>query len=194
MVLTIFHKIAIVIVTIIVISIAVYVSIHPLPTLAKEQTISNPTIPTTSSTSPTTSTSGKPICEKEYAQIVDGVIYIATFPQEINETYTIIWMSIELQISIKNVGDKIITIKNITVDGYDVRGFTPINLRPNMTYNGAYVVDLPLESNITIIPPPNAVTIYDPNWERGTEHEVVVYYSLYGEKKICTTSATITVM
>ena len=124
---------------------------------------------------------------QQFLQIQDAVLYLALKPQQINATYTVNWMSIELQISLKNTGDKIITVTNITVDDLPVQGFTRVNINPGQVYTGSYTVILNPATGETKI-------LYTPEWERGTTHVVKVQYQILGSPNIQTTSTSATVM
>ncbi len=81
----------------------------------------------------------------------------------INDTHAIIY----LQIKIKNVGDQLVTIKNVTVDGElpeEVANIQNVQLRPGEIFS-------------TTIKVKDINPEVDAGWEPGTEHLVTVYYS-----------------
>jgi len=94
--------------------------------------------------------------------------------QAINETYSVNWISVDLQLSLKNIGDRIITITDIKVDGkYPVSGFSRFNLNPGQVQTVSYTVVLNPATGETRI-------LFTPEWESGTEHTVTVYYVIQG--------------
>jgi len=123
---------------------------------------------------------------QQVIQIQDVVLYLATKPQPINETYTATWMSVNLQITLKNTGDRIVTVKNITVDGLPLQGFTAVNINPGGQWSGSFPVILK--------PPAETRILHDPAWERGTEHTVVVEYTVLGLAQTQRVAQTATVM
>jgi len=113
----------------------------------------------------------------EPLQDVDAVLYLTVETQKINETYSVDWMNVTLKITLKNTGNKVITIKDIRIDPqqYPLKGFMPFNITPGSTYTGSFPVILNKETGETRIP-------YDPLWEKGTVHVVFVFYRVQGEK------------
>jgi len=103
--------------------------------------------------------------------IQDATFYLAV---KTDPTTGIDWISVELQLNLKNIGDRIITITNITVDGkYRVLNFERINLNPGTSQLVSYTVVLNPVTGDTQIE-------YTPEWERGTQHTVTVYYIVQG--------------
>jgi flagellin-like protein len=124
---------------------------------------------------------------QQMLQVQDAVLYLATKPQKINATYIVNWISIELEVSVKNVGDRIVTITNITVDDLPVQGFTSVNINPGQVYTGSYTVILNPTTGETRI-------LYTPEWEKGTTHTVKIQYQVLGTTNIQSVVATATVM
>ncbi len=113
--------------------------------------------------------------EQNVLEIQDAVLYrtIKYYPQ-LGENR----LSVTLQISIKNVGQRVVTIKNITVDGLSTKNFQPVSLNPGQVFSGTYTVFK------------NAK--YNPKWDTGTEHTVEVYYQVLGQpavQKVATKAA-----
>jgi len=126
---------------------------------------------------------------QQYLQIVDAVLYLTTKTMNINATYSVDWISVTLQITVKNTGDKVITVKDIKVDPqlYPVSGFAPVNINPGNTYSGSFPVILNKETGETRI-------LYNPAWEKGTQHTVFVTYRVLGSKTDQTVSQNVRVM
>ncbi|OYT40557.1 MAG: hypothetical protein B6U89_01755 [Desulfurococcales archaeon ex4484_58] len=112
---------------------------------------------------------------QQFLQIQDAVLLQTVKHQKINLTYYVDWLSVTLQISIKNTGDRVVTITNITVGGLPLSGFTPVNVNPGDVFTGSYPVVLNPATGETKIP-------YTATWEKGTEHEIVVKYVVLGSK------------
>jgi len=111
---------------------------------------------------------------QQLLMIQDATFYLAVKTQQINETYSVNWISVEVQLSLKNIGDRIVTVTDIKVDGiYPVTGFTRFNLNPGQVQTLSYPVVLNTATGETRI-------LYTPEWERGTEHTVTVYYVVQG--------------
>ncbi len=130
----------------------------------------------------TTSTSSQ-----RFLQIQDVVLYYTAKTQMINSSYSVNWISITLQLTVKNVGDKVITIRNITVDGYRVTPFSSFNVNPGQTVSGSYLVVLNPTTGDTRIQ-------YSADWDRGTTHTVMVEYQVLGTTNVQKISQTATVM
>ncbi|MEM4433015.1 MAG: archaellin/type IV pilin N-terminal domain-containing protein [Desulfurococcaceae archaeon] len=116
-------------------------------------------------------------------QIQDGALYLAKKTQVINETYSVVWMEVNLQITLKNTGGRIVTIRDITVDGYKLQGFTTFNINPGETTTKSYPIILNPATGETRI-------LFDANWEKGTSHIVTVTYVVFGttiEQKVSQT-------
>lgn len=124
---------------------------------------------------------------QQVLQIQDAVLYLAVKPQQINATYIVNWISIELQLSVKNTGDRIVTLTNVTVDDLPVQGFTRVNINPGQVYSASYTVVLNPATGETRI-------LYTPEWEKGTTHTVKVEYQVLGSTNIQSVSTTATVM
>ena len=111
--------------------------------------------------------------QQNMLQIQDLVLYrtIKYYQAPINKNL----MTVTLQISVKNVGQRVVTLKNVTVDNIYVRGFEEVSLNPGQVYTATYdVLD-----NVD----------YSPDWDTGTEHIVTVYYQVLGQPDIQKVSA-----
>jgi hypothetical protein len=126
-------------------------------------------------------------------QIQDAVLYVTRKP--INNTY---YIQVTLYINIKNIGTKIVSVKSITVDNYNVtttKGtltFPTITLNPGQTWTASYFVYFvnykvgTTTYNGTRVP-------YSPEWDSGSEHLVTVYYQVLGQPGIQSVNAKVTV-
>ncbi|MEM1675106.1 MAG: archaellin/type IV pilin N-terminal domain-containing protein [Desulfurococcaceae archaeon] len=114
---------------------------------------------------------------QQMIQIVDLALQLSRKYQPINETYTITWLSVTLTITVKNTGDRVVTLTDIKVDGkYGVTPFTRVNINPGQTYTGSYSVILDPETGETR-------TLFErvgTYWDTGSEHTVTVYYVVLG--------------
>ncbi len=98
---------------------------------------------------------------QQYIEIQDAVLQVV----HVNDTYADVY----LQIKIKNVGDQLVTIDKVEVDGYtptEVSKIQGVELRPGETFATSMKVRY---INPTLDP--------DKAWETGTEHLVTVYYN-----------------
>ncbi len=102
--------------------------------------------------------------QQNMLQIQDAVLYrtIKYYPQ-LGENR----LSVTLQISIKNVGQRVVTITNITVDNLPTKNFQAVSLNPGQVFSGSYSILKDVK--------------YNPKWDTGTEHTVTVYYKVLGQ-------------
>lgn len=122
---------------------------------------------------------------QQFIQIVDLALIRSLKPYQLNETYSTNWVSVELTITVKNTGDRVITLTGIKVDGkYDIAGFTRVNINPGQTFTGSYSVIVDPETGATRILYEKAGAY----WETGTEHTVTISYQVVGTVHIQTIS------
>ncbi len=76
-------------------------------------------------------------------------------------------INVTLQFSVKNVGQRRITLLNVTVPDANFTKETNVDLNPGQVYTYSYLV----VNN----------TIYRDLWATGTEHLVYFYYHVYGD-------------
>lgn len=163
------------------------------PTSPTSRSTTNTSTPITTFTSSSPSTTSPSINPEEPLKIVNAVLYLTIETQKINETYSVDWITVTLQLGLKNTGDKVITIKDIRIDPqqYPLFGATQGSIKPGYTLSGSYFVILnPETSDIT-----DQIRIrYDPYWEIGTQHILYVTYSVSGENidRVITQNVTVT--
>ncbi len=75
-------------------------------------------------------------------------------------------MTITLSFSVKNVGDKQITIKSVSVPDANFTQELNVKLNPGDVHTDSYVVAQDMDYTI--------------NWETGTEHTVIITYRVAG--------------
>ncbi len=121
--------------------------------------------------------------QQNMIQIQDAVLYRTLKDFTLPNGTAITQMEVTLQINIKNIGQRVVTLTNITVDDYPVEGFTQVSLNPGQTYSGTYAVVI---EGSTKFP-------YKPEWDSGTEHVVKVYYQVLGQPSIQVESTKATV-
>ncbi len=109
-------------------------------------------------------------------QIQDAVLYRVVKYISSNNSYR---TEVTLQISVKNIGQRVIKIKDIIVDSINITSFKEILLSPGQIYTGSYVVF-------------NKQGYY-PDWDIGTEHIITVYYQVLGQPGVQKVSAKVPV-
>ncbi len=83
------------------------------------------------------------------------------------------YMQVYLQITLKNQGDKVARITGITVDNYNISGFTYAIIDPGSTYSF---------SGVVMVTPTGIITdpVLQERWEVGTEHLIKITYDVIG--------------
>ncbi len=116
-------------------------------------------------------------------EIQDAVLYRTLKDISLPNGTTFTQMTVTLQISVKNIGQRVVTLTNITVDDNAVKGFTQVSLNPGQVYSGTFDVLVGGEYRF----------VYNPAWDSGTEHIVKVFYQVLGQPNIQseTTKATV---
>lgn len=126
----------------------------------------------------------------QYLQIIDSTLIRSLKPYQVNETYITFWVSVEVVVTIRNIGDRVVTLTDIKIDGvYSVHGFTRVNINPRQTFTGSYPVIIDPEVGET-------KALYEKvgaYWELGTEHVVTIYYQVTGTDDIQTISQKVLV-
>jgi len=98
---------------------------------------------------------------QQFIQVQDAVFYMQRSTDGTK-------MSISLTLSIKNQADRSIYITKIAVPDLNwVKNITDVSLRSGEPWTQTFVV----AQNVA----------YSPYWESGNEHEVVIYFKVYGQ-------------